>query len=596
MGQQGWTSVPDAKDAPKQEPNGWTLVQPATAKPAAAASSRFGEEFWKRASPMAWIDSMIEAAKHPFDTAVGMVRSDPAFLTQAKDAAGKGDYATATRKLLSYLSMGLGHELDAQSDMIASGDYKGAAGAMAGMTAQFVTPEIAARGVAAIPKPSTVRVAPRPIPTPEHAAAVQYGQRAGIPIDAATATGSDLVRSVHKKVGDSMGGAGTAERFKAAQSERLAEVGQQLAERSNAAPMSGPLQPGAARPMVPGQAVTAEQAGTLTRNTVQNVVADQGAVADAAYGRLRAIEAKTPIEVDLAPVKAALEPIYRTYALGADIAPLQGSKAAAVRAMARILEGPDVAMASAVDSALSDLKAMQRDVAGTPGAAAANQAVTQVHTALAQAVAKAGPDAVKALTEGRAATTAKYVAQDVLDHALNPEPVRTTTSLTARQDSAISRLRDVAKQAPEAIPQIARAVMDGLMERATADGGFQHAQAVRSQWRKLGDQTKVLLFKDAGYIAEVDNFFRLAEKIAENPNPSGTARINNLFNVASAAVGYPVSKLLYTKAGVRLLTEGIKMPVSTPAARAAWLDKVRKFGVGQGMVTQTARSAATPQG
>lgn len=446
----------------------------------------------------------------------------------------------------------------AAGETIGSGDFAGGAGQIAGLAAGAKAPAIVAR---VLPKSIGVKGLGGPV-DPVAAAAVAEGRAQGVPLDAATATGRPIVATLQKAISDSIGGAGTAERFQAAQAKGLATVGEQLAAKAN---------PG-------GGAMTPESAGQAAIDAVGKVVADHGAVADAAYGKLRAIEARRPIPVDLTKVKAALEPLYRTLAVGADIAPLQGAKAAATRALARILEGPDIASASEVDSALSDLKALQRDAADTPGAAAANRAVAQVHNALLREVAKAGPDALKALNEGRAATTAKYAAIEVRDflQGNTSEPVQAYGRTVAANDTNIARVRELAQTVPAEMPKIGRAFLDDVMGQATADGGFQHAARVASRWEKLGAETKALMFKDPAHITALDNFFRLAEKITKNENPSGSGKIVNLKNfwnpmqLLSAVPMAALSKLFYTEQGVRLLTDGLHVPMQSPAAIAAY--------------------------
>jgi hypothetical protein len=90
-----------------------------------------------------------------------------------------------------------------------------------------------------------------------------------------------------------------------------------------------------------------------------------------------------------------------------------------------------------------------------------------------------------------------------------------------------------------------------------------------------------MLFKDPAYIKDLDNFFMLAKKIGESPNPSGTAHtvlvagqtgllVTNPLTGAASIVGTAaLSKLLHSAAGVRLLTKGFQVPVGNPAAATA---------------------------
>src|SRR6185436_2440711 len=108
-----------------------------------------------------------------------------------------------------------------------------------------------------------------------------------------------------------------------------------------------------------------------------------------------------------------------------------------LKAIQNILEGPDYASLSQIDRDLSAIKTVAREHGGL-----AKFAVTQLDAAVTQAAAYGGPEVVKALREGRSATTAKYAATDVLER-LSAEPVKTIKALTAPKDAAIQQLRTV---------------------------------------------------------------------------------------------------------------------------------------------------------
>lgn len=579
--------MPQALSIVKQEPttdtasSGLTIAKSEPDSPSWLDSVKdYASEAFSSLNPSKLVQGVNQAVLHPIDTASAMLQNQGAVEQKAEDAFKRGDYVQGVRHVINYLLPVIGPRLDQAGDYMQQGQYAKGLGATTDVALQTMGPEAAGKALSALPKVSMA---------PANAAvrdAVAFGQANKIPVDAATATDNAAVRMAQNVSDRSLGGAQVANKAQQAQATGLATVGQQLAAKGYSVPQ------------------TAEQAGQAVASGVTATRDAASTAADAAYGQLRAIEAQRPIPVNLAPVKSALEPIYATMAKGADIAPLQGSKATAVRAMARILNGPDVAGASEVDSALSDLKSMQRDAQNTPGAAAANAAVSQVHNAVMQAVTQAGPDAVKALTQGRQATVAKYAAQDVLD-SLNAEPVRTTKALTAPGDSSIAQLRAVAQQAPGTLPLVGRSVLDGMLDRATEAGGFAHADKLYADWQKLGDQTKSLLFQDPAYIKDLDNFFLLAKKMGENPNPSGSAYgvgalaqasqlANPLHFAASVGGSAGLSALLHSDAGVRLLTAGTKLP-PVGAVQAAWMARV-KDAIRATQVTGMAGAAATGPG
>jgi hypothetical protein len=302
------------------------------------------------------------------------------------------------------------------------------------------------------------------------------------------------------------------------------------------------------------------------------------------------------LPVALEETKAALKPIYDALKREAELVPLMGDKARALTALDRLLSGDDFVSLSTVDAALGELKTFAR--ADVPelrsiGQGVAAAAIKKLDAAVMQAAEIAGPEAVAALKGGRQATIAKYVAADVLK-GLSDEPVKVARGATVPKDAAIGQLRELAKQAPGELPKIGRAVLDDLLAQATGSGGFEHAAKIAADWARLGKETKLLLFKDPGYIKDLDNFFNLARMTARNANPSGTASttaagaqmatlgysaatFNPLPALATVAGPYGVSRFLHSAAGVRLLTKGFKIPGGNKAAQAAYMAQLSAF-------------------
>ena len=108
------------------------------------------------------------------------------------------------------------------------------------------------------------------------------------------------------------------------------------------------------------------------------------------------------------------------------------------------------------------------------------------------------------------------------------------------------------------MPQVARAFLEDLMDLATAEGGFGHADKLWAEWQKLGAATKAVLFPSAGHVKNLNEFFLLAKRIGENPNPSGTARVLNATKVLSAPVMNGLARLLYTPDTARQATTALR--------------------------------------
>ncbi len=291
-------------------------------------------------------------------------------------------------------------------------------------------------------------------------------------------------------------------------------------------------------------------------------------------GNVAAAKTETMLlPVDIRPAKAMLKPLADRLAREKQLTGvLMGDKARASVALDSLISGPDHAPVSIVDAALGDIKAMARGAAmpelRSAGQGAAAEAVKQLDRVVREAVAKAGPEAIQALETGRQATVAKYATADVLD-ALRAEPVKGYRQLTAPKDTSIALLRQVADSTPAAMPQIGRAVLEELLTKATSEGGFQHAAKIQADWQRLGPQTKQILFGEN--TTNLDQFFLLAKKLAESPNPSQSGLILNAGAQAALvftnpATGVPLVlgsgallKILHSAKAVKLLTHGMRL-------------------------------------
>jgi anti-sigma factor ChrR (cupin superfamily) len=143
------------------------------------------------------------------------------------------------------------------------------------------------------------------------------------------------------------------------------------------------------------------------------------------------------------------------------------------------------------------------------------------------------------------------------------------------------------------VPTVARAVLDDMVSTATERGGFDHADKLWADWQKLGGETKRTLFPRAGQVAALDDFFLLAKKLKENPNPSGTAVTLNATQLLAGVPGYVLAKALYSPATVRRLTAGMRLAVSP--SKAARVNGVAQIGQAvQGLGTMATTVAESP--
>ncbi|HKA39852.1 MAG TPA: hypothetical protein VKD25_08785 [Burkholderiales bacterium] len=563
-------------------------------RPAGTTFDRFTAGIWEHVNPAGILSGLGEVAWDPAKAVVNVAKAQGAQFGKAVEDVRQGDYLTAAGHTVAGLTPLVGPAAAAAGERAAeTGDIAGAVGEGLGLTASIVAPGMAvkaAKGIGSLP--IVPRIGSR---VPAEAAAVEWGVREGLPVDVGTATGNKFLRGTQALAEESLGGSTlVSPQARAAQQAAFTAKGEQLAGR------------------VHPSAVTAEGAGEAVQTATKARAAGYSAEADVAYGKLRALEAqqqqliqrtggvqapatsrmaftKTPLAVDIVPTKAAMRPLYNALKREAELVPLMGDKARALTTLDRLMNAPDVAPLSVADSVLGDIKAMARvDDAfrRTAGQGVAAEAVTNLEQSVRATAMQAGPDAFRALMDGRAATVNKFKTIEVLD-ALRADPEAVFKQLTRGDAGSITRLREVAKVAPQALPQIGRAWLEDLLGQATKErgGGFHFTESLYNRWAKLGPDTKALLFKNPQHIQDLDNFFLLSKKLGERVNPSGTAMLTakgaEALSLAKQVmdpgvgllytIGAPVvAKLLLSPTTTRFLLQGLRLPVGATAARTLW--------------------------
>jgi hypothetical protein len=308
------------------------------------------------------------------------------------------------------------------------------------------------------------------------------------------------------------------------------------------------------------------------------------------------------LPVDLRTAKEALTPIYETLMRRYPIAQQQASPG--LKAIENIVKGPDYAPLSDVDANLGAIKGIARTdlpELRSVGQGLAAKAVKELDAIVKETAFDAGSGALDALEIGRKATVQKYRAGEILEK-LKDEPVKVFKAVTAEKDTGIAQLRRLAKISPEVLPQIGRAYLDDLIGRATAEGGLKHAAAIANDWQRLGPQTKRMLYKPE-LVSELDKFFLLARKMAESPNPSGSALTGWIAGGVTHAIIHPLTgipmqlgqgalaQFLNSPQGVRILTQGIRIPSGNKAQAAAWASQVVAFAERNGISLAPAMAA-----
>lgn len=472
-------------------------------------------------------------------------------LVKAKDAYQQGDYVTAARHFIDYLLPVIGPALEKPADEMQHGKFAAGIGDALGLGAALFGADGLSKMLNGVRTPAVSKPS----------AAVDFAKQRGIPVDAATATDNLAVKGAQALADRSIGGSMVATPARAAQADAMTRVSGDLATEAHPT------------------AVMPEQAGQSVRDALTTKMAGHAQTANAAYDALRTIEATRPSAVDLTVPKQALQPVYDQMKRQMPLTQQQANPG--LKAIENILTGPDSAPLSQVDRDLSAIKTVAREQGGL-----AKLAVSKLDTAVLAAATKGGPDVLKALREGRAATVAKYATSDVLD-AVHAEPVKAVAQLTAPKDAAIQRLRTVTSEVPSQTPIIARAYLEDLLAKPNKV----------AEWNKLGAQTKAILFPKAGQAAALDHFFQLTKRISDtNVNPSGSGYIAAL-GAQGAMLWYDpvhaipmqisaamVAKLLRSPAAVDALTRGMSISVKTPvamrvAATAKLVQAAREAGV-----------------
>jgi hypothetical protein len=116
-----------------------------------------------------------------------------------------------------------------------------------------------------------------------------FAETRGIPLDAATATGSGAVAAIQKRVSHTLGGEPSALRLLRAQQENLTRVGGDLADQARGAPTS------------------AEEAGRGVREALASKAQAHTALADNSYETLRTLEQDPRMRVNMPLPKEAVD-------------------------------------------------------------------------------------------------------------------------------------------------------------------------------------------------------------------------------------------------------------------------------------------------
>ena len=500
-------------------------------------------------------------------------------------AAKSGDIQTAAIHAIGMLPL-VGPDLANTLEKARTGHPFEAAGNVGGLAlalgASKLTPE--SLSVPALAKnPNTVEQA-----------AAGWAEREGVPLSAGQATGNRFLQGTEALADQTPVGAVVAERAKQAQGTALGAAGERIAGQVSPTP------------------ATAESAGQAVRGSLVGEVRRLKAEANNAYAPFDAAKAApedattasaVALPVDVTSIKQYLRQWTDEVTRWWPKVQLDTSKG--YTAAQAIINGPDVVPASMAERGLSGLKSIVREAQDAAGAEVAPamrnrsqglaaRVVSDLEAKIDEAAAKGG--VADSLRKGRAIHAQKMATADLLQ-SLQDEPVRVFKQATMAGDAGIGKLRAIASRAPDAMPAVGRAWLDDALTKATAEGGFNHADALYSNWQRLGSETKRLLFPTTA--ADLDQFFMAAKMAARQANPSRTALVGSIgaqgaLIYTNPATGIPfmvavnsLSSLLRSPMAVRALTQGLRLPLSAKVPATVVVGQILKTAADAGVPVLT---------
>lgn len=463
----------------------------------------------------------------------GAVTQPGQYLQRTADAVGRGDFKTAIHETPGIVPLFGPMAMDI-SDDIEHGRYGQAGGKFAGL----VTPA-AAEATIAKAKVVAPKLARRFIPNVNNAVeeAALQSIEPDVQMSVGQRTGQAGLQRVEQGMTNFPGSATRAHEFFSDQAEQLGNKGRAMA--ATASPVAtDAVGAGEAFQQRLGQRInrlkafadrqyedvrTATAANTQTVQTGQTtspIVGPNGQAITTPVTQTL----ETP--VDLNPIRASLKPIYDD--LNRAMPEARRAASPAYAALKNLMESGDQYMnAMDFDKSLGAIKAIARDgnnpFLTSQSQGIAKRIVTEGETQLQTALGTAGADVPVKLKRARNAVKSYYEAGELLGDIAD-EPARAYQSIVTGGDRMYNTLNDLKRMAPNELKTAGRTFLEGLMDKATAEGGFARADGVMADWRRMGPHTKETLF-GPGLTRDLDNFFLAAKRLTKLQNPSGSAHM-----------------------------------------------------------------------
>lgn len=294
--------------------------------------------------------------------------------------------------------------------------------------------------------------------------------------------------------------------------------------------------------------------------------------------------------VDLAPIRSQLQPIYDE--LKRSLPDARKANSPAWKSLEDLMNSKDSQMnAMDFDRTLSAVKSITRDgnsdILNTRSQGLAKQIIKAGEGEFQKALRGAGPDVNAKLGSARRIVRSYYDTDELLG-SLQSEPAALYKHLVTGGDRVFNTLSDLQKVAPREMKTVGRTFLDGMVDKATKEGGFQRAAGVKADWERLGPETKELLFGKQ-LTGEMDKFMLAAKRLTNPLNASGSGHMiaalgglgaagevmrallmgnpSEAGAVAATAVAVPniAARLMFTPGGVNLMTRVMTLPTGSSA-------------------------------
>ena len=531
-----------------------------------------------RAGPIGTAKALLEYQAQPWNEAYARI-----------DSSNPESYLNAGVGLLKSVVPILGPITHDVSEMWHEEGLPKALGFATGELLTAAVPAGTARAVASKVRAPGLGPSRRMRDNPDLQRANQWAMEEGIPLTAAEHTGGRGIRAIQDQGEHGWGGQNIGADFRArqaqAQERTMGRLAQEAEQNLDTTGRSRVIDTDRQTPVG-----AAEQFQTRTTALLERYKRD----ADRFYDSVRAKEAVDPdrYTVDITDLKDDLLKIYAD-ADWKDLSPDQRSANQALTIIENVVEGADTMRLSDLDHLQSQLGQMtfgqlrgDIPVRLQGGARLLRKVFNDTRRKVDRAATNLGVmDDIKA---GRTATRQSYEVEAILKKVFGAkganEPFAAYKILTTRGDGRIKLLRAINAKDPGLLRHVARGFIDDLLEQATErKGAFSSGQKIAGEWFKLGAETKRILFPDADHRQSLDNFFRTADNIAWQANPSGTRTSQvatlNATNAIALAPTWLIAKAMLTERGARWLTRGASMQLNPASLRTQ--EAIRRSAPGQ---------------